>query len=363
MEGKSIRLRLRPEEYELVVAHREGVTPPAVAAEASREVAKLKQAVQSYKRAAQEHIKHIHALEDRYEALKDFQDNKVSTVTTSLEKKKGESQSWAVALLSDIHIEERVLPEKIHRKNSYSLPTAERRIRSYFKNIEYLVSTQRASTEIHGLIVAVLGDLLSGYIHEELEETNQCTPIEAAILVTSLIEEGLLFLAEHGGFTEIRVPCVVGNHGRTTHKIRAKSAAENNYETFVYMSLAKTFKEHPVVKVDVAAGRQLIIGVWDDFKIRLHHGDSIRGGGGIGGIDVPIKRYLAKLGSAGGVNLDCMGHFHQLVFGTNYILNGSVIGYSEYALQGGYQYERPQQAFFLVEKDHGLTVRAPILME
>lgn len=361
---KEHRPRLDEKENELILHLREhGTIPASYRAESDRNAESLRKDNTALKSKEKEHIQHIHQLEEKLEGLTDFTKGKKDSIITIAKRKKGKSQSWAFALMSDVHIEERVNPDKIHGKNEYTLDIAEARIKAYFKNLLYLIETQRGSTEIKGLVFALLGDMISGYIHQELEETNQCSPIKAAWFFTNLIENGIRFLIDEGGFDEIRIPCVVGNHGRTVHKPRSKTAVENNFESFVYLSLADTFRDHSVVKVDVAQGKQIIVDVWSGFKIRMHHGDSIRGGQGIGGVDVPIKRYLAKLGSGDGVKLDCIGHFHQLVFGQNYIINGSVIGYNEYALAGGFTFERPQQAFFLIERDHGLTVRAPILLE
>jgi hypothetical protein len=46
--------------------------------------------------------------------------------------------------------------------------------------------------------------------------------------------------------------------------------------------------------------------------------------------------------------LDCMGHFHQYCDGGNFVVNGSLIGYSPYAVSIKGAYERPSQSFFLI---------------
>jgi hypothetical protein len=47
------------------------------------------------------------------------------------------------------------------------------------------------------------------------------------------------------------------------------------------------------------------------------------------------------------------GHFHQSIWTTNMIINGSMIGYNEYAYGMNLRFERPGQWAFVVHPDHG----------
>ena len=55
-----------------------------------------------------------------------------------------------------------------------------------------------------------------------------------------------------------------------------------------------------------------------------------------------------------------MGHWHQLSFLRNLIVNGSLKGYDEYAYISNFHYEPPRQAFWLTDSTHGVTIQAPI---
>ena len=50
------------------------------------------------------------------------------------------------------------------------------------------------------------------------------------------------------------------------------------------------------------------------------------------------------------------------MMGTRFITNGSLIGYNEYAYQGNFGFEEPQQALFITHKDRGITWRMPICL-
>ena len=58
-----------------------------------------------------------------------------------------------------------------------------------------------------------------------------------------------------------------------------------------------------------------------------------------------------------------IGHWHSLLYGQDFIVNGSTKGYDEYARANGFGFERPQQALFLVTPEHGITNRMHIFAD
>ena len=85
--------------------------------------------------------------------------------------------------------------------------------------------------------------------------------------------------------------------------------------------------------------------------------------GGVGGITIPINKAIDKMDRSRKADITVMGHFHTLTFGDRFIINGSMIGFGVYSDVISAAFERPQQAFFIIDSKHGLTVRAPILLE
>jgi hypothetical protein len=57
------------------------------------------------------------------------------------------------------------------------------------------------------------------------------------------------------------------------------------------------------------------------------------------------------------------GHWHQLVYGPDFIVNGSLKGWDEYAAVSNFSYEVPQQAAWLMVPGHGKTWTAPIFSQ
>ncbi len=272
------------------------------------------------------------------------------------------SESVAFMILSDLHIEEEIKAEKVSGLNEYSLGIAKKRLDFAFSMFLKHVEVQRHGTGINRAVVALLGDMISGYIHDELRETNSLSPSQAIDHLKDWIVSGIEFLISKGNFTQIDIPCCVGNHGRTTQKKQVSTSVENSFEWILFKWIEDHYRGSEKVNVIVAKSDFLIYNAWENFKIRFHHGDSLRYYGGVGGLTIPANKKISNWNQGTPVNLDVFGHFHQFFDGGNFISNGSLIGYSPYAQMIGAKFEKPKQGFFLVEKDHGKTIVAPILV-
>ena len=103
-----------------------------------------------------------------------------------------------------------------------------------------------------------------------------------------------------------------------------------------------------------------------DKVIRFHHGHAFRYAGGIGGLYVPLVRYVTKInkGKLQKADLDCIGHWHTLDYlrAASVLINGSVCGFDSYAQRKGFEPEPPAQQFLIVDKKRGFTINAPIML-
>jgi predicted phosphodiesterase len=162
----------------------------------------------------------------------------------------------------------------------------------------------------------------------------------------------------------VSVPVVVGNHGRRSRKPRSKFRARDNFDWFTGHLLARTFAKDSRVTFDVAESADTFVQSYD-YRVCLTHGDQASGGAGIGGIWPPLMRLDARKRQRNAAvnqpyDLLVMGHWHQLVFGPSFIVNGSLKGYDEYAYTSNFGYEDPQQALWLMTPERGKTWTAPI---
>ncbi|EKQ70462.1 hypothetical protein OsccyDRAFT_0751 [Leptolyngbyaceae cyanobacterium JSC-12] len=266
-------------------------------------------------------------------------------------------EATAIILASDWHVGERVDRKTTNGLNEFNPDIATKRAGKFFANACKLIEKERHSVPINHAILWLGGDLITGYIHEELQESNYLSPVEESLLVQDLVSDGISYLLKY--VDKITVICSYGNHGRTEKKKRISTGAKNSYEWLLYQQLA-----HRIKSVDwhVGSGYFSYLQLYDQV-IRFHHGDGIKYHGGIGGVTVPLIKFVNRCNTQTKATLDVVGHFHTLTFHNQFIVNGSLIGMTPYAMQIGCSYERPQQGFLVVEQKHGITSQAPILVE
>ncbi len=278
----------------------------------------------------------------------------------------GSSESVAVFVASDWHIEESVPAAIVGGKNEFNLEVADFRIQKFFQGSFRLFDILRRDTTIKTVILALLGDFITNTIHEDLQESNNLLPAEAIYLAESKIVSGINFLLENcPDDTEFLIVCHSGNHGRMTKKQRGTTEAGNSLEHFMYYHLRDFFKGEERIKWQIAEGYHTFTHLFDDnYAIRWHHGHAINYGGGVGGITIPVNKAIAQWNIADkDVNLDVFGHFHQFIDAGNFVANGSLIGYNDFAVRIKATYEKPQQAFFLVNKKwNAKTMVTPIFL-
>lgn len=266
----------------------------------------------------------------------------------------------AFAILSDTHIEENVKPESVDGANEYNLKIAKARMEAFFRNTVKLVIKEQQDAIINTLVLAILGDLISGNIHDELMESCEVPPIEAAILAQNFVTSGIEHILANTKLNLV-VPCCVGNHSRITTQVHVSTEQGNSLEWMVYCNLASHFKGNKRVQFVLSKSYFTWVKVFD-YDIRFHHGHAMKYGGGIGSITIPVLKAIARYDVAKKAYLDVFGHFHNPMDGGKFISNGCMIGDTPYGKRLGFT-GRPQQQFFLIDKDYGKTIVAPVFMD
>jgi hypothetical protein len=275
----------------------------------------------------------------------------------------GKHEACPVVMLSDWHFEERVDSQNINGLNHYDLDIAQKRWNTCIQNSMKLVHRERYSSEIKQIIIWLGGDFITGYIHEELEESNYLSPVQAVRFAKQQIITALKFYAEHGKFEKIIVVCNYGNHGRTMKKPRVSTSYKNSYEWMMYKDIQDYFSANKKFEFVVPDGLFAYVSIYG-FTNRFWHGDTIQYGGGIGGLTIPLIKAIGRYNTTIKADFNFMGHYHQLFEATkDCMVNGSGIGYSAYAQRIGASLERPQQGFKVIDSKHGYTTKLQIFCE
>lgn len=278
-----------------------------------------------------------------------------------------------VAFLSDVHAGEIVRPEEMGGVNAYNLRIADLRLKRFFDRIITLSRDYFAGVTYTGIVLNLGGDLVSGDIHDELEQTNELSVLDTTLWLAPRILAGIAALAEV--FPSVHVVSQPGNHGRDSKLPRFKGRSAHNADTHIARMVAMYWSQQnpssSSVTFDIPESYDA------DFRLfgtrfTAEHGENLQknnpGTSEIGSLG-PVKRgslrkARAKLEQGQPFDVMLVAHFHQLVYAPSqgFVMNGSLKGYDEYAKGLNLKPEPPQQALFVVTPEHGPTMHAPILV-
>lgn len=273
----------------------------------------------------------------------------------------------ASVMLSDLHLDEIVYADQVNFVNAYSRKIAKRRLKMFFENSIKLARDHMSGIEIDGLVLNLGGDMVSGNIHEELKISNEDGIMGTVVYWVEQLIAGIEMLAEQ--FPHLYIPCVTGNHGRNSMKPVKKGRNRDNFDWLIYKMLEMHFKNengHDIV-FNIPEGTDCRYSVYNT-RYQLTHGDQFRGGSGISGIWTPItlgdhRKRQREQATKTPYDVLLMGHFHQLIDGGKFMINGSLKGYDEFAASCNFGFETPKQWFWLTDPRYGKTVTAPIHCE
>jgi hypothetical protein len=344
------------------------LTPDLIAEDLQKR--KFEAMIKGLKQREEVLLKEIENVNDRYDFALQITDDKPYLIKKHLPiitPKTKKSSAVAIAILSDVHVEETVTLEMTNGINEYNPEISKVRVDNFFSNLLKLVEKERTHSDINTLVLGLLGDFITGYIHEDLKESNSLSPTEATTFIREVLIDNIINLYDKGNFDKIIIPCTPGNHGRTTHKKRFATGYKNSYEWMMYQDMKKTFSSRLPKKYGdniefITSQNELIYLDVYDYKMRFGHGDHFKYGGGIGGITIPLKKWLMRMNEQIHADMTFLGHWHNILTEVteDCMLNGSVIGANSYSMNFGGPSRNPQQIFTLLDKKRGFTIRTHI---
>lgn len=277
-------------------------------------------------------------------------------------------QVAASAFLSDLHLDESVDLEESGGFNEYNRPIAEKRLERFTSKTVEVSRDLFAGFDVVHLDLPFGGDLVSGNIHEELARSNEAEIMDTVDHWSERLADVVVTLAKE--FKTVRVPCVVGNHGRNTKKPRHKGRVRDNYDWLICKTVEKF-----VVKYAGCRNVEFLISESTDqlyttmgWRYCLTHGDQASGGSGWGGIFSPIMRLHDKKTRAYqshnlGYDYLLMGHWHRFTDAGDVLVNGTLKGYDEFAHNLNFPAEPPSQAFWLTDPERGKIFSGPLFVD
>lgn len=279
-------------------------------------------------------------------------------------RKTGGSKNNAtvVAMLSDTHFDEVVLPSEMDGLNAYNRKIATQRLELWTQNVIHMTQNYLSGVTYDGIVVFLGGDIFSGDIHEELAETNEDSMLGSLLYWSEQIAASIELFAQE--FKKVHVASVPGNHGRMTRKPRAKLRAKTNFDWLLSKMVERHFAGSKNVTFQVPDSADVTVEIYG-YRHLLTHGDQAKGGGGIGGIWPTVMRLRARklqryADTGQPFRTIWMGHWHQYISTPELVVNGSMKGYDEYAMMNSFQFQVPQQALAIVTPQHNITWQCPV---
>jgi len=265
---------------------------------------------------------------------------------------------------SDWHWGEVVRPSEIGGVNEYNLDIAHKRAETMLSVTIELLTKHLSSSRYPGICLVLGGDMISGDIHDELKETNEEPTSVVWLDLLGVLTKVITDLQKQ--FGNVFVVGVTGNHGRMTHKPRAKRRNHSNWDWLLYQLLRRNLQSDKISFL-IPDGPDALYKLYH-HRYMLTHGDQFRGGDGIIGPLGPITRGDVKKRSRqaqvnAGYDTILMGHFHQLIQLDSLIVNGSLKGYDEYAAANNFKFESPRQALWITHPEHGITFSMPVYVD
>lgn len=265
------------------------------------------------------------------------------------------SECSAIFVISDVHLGEIQEASEIENFGIYNPDIARSRCLSYITRGIDWIDLQRHVYKLDECVVLVLGDLIAGSIHEELQVTNEWPAPQQAIEAGVLLSEQISLLAQN--FKIVRTEFVVtDNHSRLSRKPQNKLGGFNSYNYIVGHFAKERLKNFKNVIFNIYPQYEAVISV-QNRRYLCSHGHNIKTQGGIpfASLDRQVGKEAVRR-----INGDIeytfhkivIGHFHMSIDTPTFSVCGSTSGCSSYDHSCG-RFCQPQQSSWLVHKDHG----------
>lgn len=271
-------------------------------------------------------------------------------------------QGASIAVLGDWHVEKRIEKHMTNGLNEFNPDVAKKRSIILANNLVKLINKDSAEFEKHTTVLYLVGDFIEGYIHPESQQiANYMTPIEAVSFALELLTNLISHIQNNANTDEIVVICKNGNHSRLTRRMESSVDYKMNYETILYSFLSQSFKNEIEFNLPTSdIGYTNILGK----VIRDFHGWQVSYAGGVGGLTIPLNKFIVRQNQNIKADYNVLGHYHQCSMPTkDSLMTGAFCGYDVYAQTIGASFEPPMQAYRLLDSKYGFTSFNPIICE
>lgn len=273
----------------------------------------------------------------------------------------------ALLLFSDAQIGEHITREDTNGFGEYNVEIFKERMDKLVNKMRELTEVHKGYSNIETLNIFMLGDNVDGIgIYRGQEHHLDALVVEQLLIGSEKIAEAIIQLL--GTFQNIKITGIIGNHGRMGRK--GENPSHVNFDFLLYKMLERMLSEYgDRIEWTIPTSNWVLQDILGNGFLLLH-GDTIRAWNGIPyyGIDRADAR-LTKMLQARNRTYKylCLGHHHNPgdVDSPNgeKILNGTMVGGSNFSINQLHTTSRPSQWFFGINKEEGITWRYKILLD
>ena len=275
-------------------------------------------------------------------------------------------EETALLNFSDWHYGEVVSSARTRGLNEYDQEIARERVQTIVRASRSILRRMRlGGYTFPRLVVAANGDMVTGSLHDLEKHSNGKAVTESVYECGMLLAEAIRDLS--ADFPKLDVYCTSGNHGRLPDAKRMEQKAPlRNWDTLVYLFAKTALRDLPNVTFEIPDSYSVGYQV-EGLNILQGHGHDIKSWNSIPwyGIDRYVNRISGMEASRSNkIDAYIFGHFHRA---TNMphatgemFVNGSLIGGTEFSVNGLGVADKPVQWLLGVHHDRGITHRWPI---
>ena len=291
----------------------------------------------------------------------ELQNRLITTMIDTVESLPGvrvKDYEIVVLLLSDLHIGEKVSAEETGGMSHYSFEEFVRRLQHLNNKVLDITLNKMGGYDFERLEIHMLGDMISGIIHEELVDTSDSTVMEWLLNGAWVVAQFIMSFSRE--FREIVIPCVIGNHGRMSKKVRYKNRYVN-WDYVFYHLLSMMTASQQNVRFIIPKSFYYVHEIYGT-KVLMLHGDNINSWNGIPWYG--IERARKNIGDMLQANEQMfnileLGHFHNVAQvdkpAGEMLINGGFKGGDEFSIGKMFTTSIPKQVIYGVHRDQGKT--------
>ena len=269
------------------------------------------------------------------------------------------SHETPVLAFGDLHVGQVVELQATHGINEYNFDVWQNRLEYLEGRVLDILFTHQTS-HYDEIVVAGLGDNVSGLIHEELQKYGAQHIIDQVVIGATAVSVFLARLSAH--FKRVRYVGISGNHGRTS---KQKESVQY-YKNFDYLwnaQIATRLRSYANISVEIPKAIFTVMDV-ADHRILVSHGMELPPSS----MGLPAYSINRAAGSYQEIlrmvqehyDYWILGHVHRPMELDASIVNGCFSGFDEYSVGKLFKPIRPMQKLLGFHKNHGLTWHYPI---